>query len=92
MNQSAQRRFIETFDDYTSAVVLEAEHRSRAYVPDVYGYLATRRDTSAARVCCVMLELGMDIPDEAVKHPVVQELYMLTLDMIVFSNVSTIFS
>lgn len=90
--EATQKRFINHFDYYVSCVVLEAEHRSRGYVPDIDSYLSTRRGTVGVRICFVLLELGMNIPDEAMNHPVIEELYTLALDMIILSDVSIVSS
>lgn len=90
--EATERRFINHFDYYVSCVVLEAEHRSCGYIPDVDSYLSTRRGAVGARICFVLLELGMDMLDEEMNHPVIEELHTWALDMIILSDVSTVFS
>ncbi|KAH9005726.1 terpenoid synthase [Lactarius hatsudake] len=68
----AQKRFIETFDAYLQAV----------------DDLAIRRDTTASKPCFAVLESDMNLPEEAVHHPVIEELYILSIDVILLDNVT----
>lgn len=47
-----------------------------------------RRDTIGAKPSFAILETGMNLPDEAVQHPVIQEMSILSIDMILLGNVS----
>ncbi|KAH9067021.1 terpenoid synthase [Lactarius deliciosus] len=80
-----QKRFIETFDAYLQAVVQEAADRFHKHIRNIQDYLAIRRDTTASKLCFAVLEFDMK-PDEAVHHPVIEELYILSIDMILLSN------
>ncbi|KAH8980716.1 terpenoid synthase [Lactarius hatsudake] len=68
----AQKRFIETSDAYLQAV----------------DDLAIRRDTTASKPCFAVLESDMNLPEEAVHHPVIEELYILSIDVILLDNVT----
>ncbi|KAH9171705.1 terpenoid synthase [Lactarius sanguifluus] len=72
----AQKRFIETFDAYPQAVVQEAADRAHKHVRNIQNYLANRRDTTASKPCLAFLEFDMDLPDEAVHHTIIEELYI----------------
>jgi hypothetical protein len=51
-------------------------------------YFKVRRDTVVAKPAFALIELDMNLPDEAIKHPVVEELTILAVDMIILDNVS----
>lgn len=51
-------------------------------------YMEVRRLTVGARPCFAILGMGLNLPDEAVLHPVVDELSALAADMIALTNVS----
>jgi hypothetical protein len=50
--------------------------------------LEVRRDTIGAKPSFAILETAMNLPDEAVYHPDIVELSILTIDMILLGNVS----
>ncbi|KAI0062662.1 terpenoid synthase [Artomyces pyxidatus] len=85
----SQKRFIRGFDLYTRAVVQEAADRGHNRIRSIQDYLETRRDTVGTKPSFAILELGMDLPDEAMEHPVIQELTIVATDMIFLVNVST---
>jgi len=82
----AQKRFIETFGTYTQSVVQQAADRTHKHVRSIQDYLEVRRDTIGAKPSFAILELDMDLPDEAVRHPIIEELSILTIDMILLGN------
>jgi hypothetical protein len=84
----SQKRFIETYEAYTQAVVQEAVDRTRKYIRTVDEYMELRRVTVGAMPCFAMLRLGLNLPDEVVLHPIVDELSTLATDMILLANVS----
>jgi Delta6-protoilludene synthase len=57
------------------------------HVRSIQEYLEVRRDTIGAKPSFAILELDMDLPDEAVHHPVIEELSIVTIDMILLGNV-----
>jgi Delta6-protoilludene synthase len=50
--------------------------------------LEVRRDTIGAKPSFAILETAMNLPDEAVRHPDIVELSILSIDMILLGNVS----
>jgi hypothetical protein len=47
-----------------------------------------RRDTIGAKPSFAILETGLNLPDQAVQHPAIVELSILSIDMILLGNVS----
>ena len=60
------RRFLESYKEYTDAVVVEAELRERKQVPPVEEYRTFRRMNGAVKPCFDIIEACFDIelPDE----------------------------
>ena len=85
---TAQKHFIEAFDDYLDSVVTKAEERDKNVVLDIERYLQIRRQNIGARPSYVPAELGLDIPDKAFYHPVMIELTYYSADLIILDNVS----
>ncbi|THH19394.1 hypothetical protein EW146_g1751 [Bondarzewia mesenterica] len=82
----SQRRFIKTFDEYLDSVVEQAADRSTAHTRDVKSYLNIRRNTIGAKPSFALLELDMDLPDDIIQHPAIQNLTMATIDMLCIGN------
>ncbi|ROV94058.1 hypothetical protein VMCG_08230 [Cytospora schulzeri] len=80
------RRFIDSWEDYLHGVAQQAEDRHASYVRDVDSYLQVRRKTVGVIPSLNMLEMGMDIPDEVMEHPVIRELMSLGSDLVFISN------
>ena len=51
-------------------------------------YMEVRRNTVGALPVFAMLGMGLNLPEKAVLHPVIEELSALVADMISLSNVS----
>lgn len=51
-------------------------------------YMEVRGATAGVLPCFAMLGLGLNLPDEAVHHSVIDELSALAADMIALTNVS----
>ena len=51
-------------------------------------YMEVRRDTIGAKPVFAMLGMDLNLPEEAIFHPVIEELSALAVDMISLSNVS----
>ena len=83
----SQKRFIEAFASYTQAVVQQAADRTYEHIRSIDEYVDARRDTIGAIPSFVILEMGLNLPDEAVRHPVIHELSILATDMILLDNV-----
>lgn len=83
----SQKRFIETFGTYTQSVVQQAADRTHKHVRTIEEYLEVRRDTIGAKPSFAILETGLEnLTDEAVRHPIINELSILTIDMILLGN------
>jgi hypothetical protein len=57
---------------------------------DVKSYIDARRRSVGVKSAFCMLELGLDIPDEVMAHPAIQEMVMAGGDLVAFYNVSDI--
>ena len=57
---------------------------------DVKSYIDARRRTSGLKPSFSILELGLDIPDEVMAHPAIQEMMIAAADIPAFWNVSDI--
>lgn len=68
-------------------MVQQAADRSHSYIRDIDSYLEVRRETVAAKPAFALLELGMDLPDEIITHPIIQDLSIWAIDMLSLSNV-----
>ncbi|KAI0284091.1 terpenoid synthase [Russula brevipes] len=82
----SQKRFVEGFATYTQAVVQQAADRTHNHICGVHEYLENRRKTVGAEPCFAILETGLNLPDEAIRHPAIQELSIITIDMIFLAN------
>ncbi|KAI0290411.1 isoprenoid synthase domain-containing protein [Multifurca ochricompacta] len=82
----SQKRFIETFGSYMQAVAQHAADRTNKHTPTIEKYFKIRRDDVGTKPVFAILELEMDLPDEAVNHPTIQELSVLATDMIILDN------
>ncbi|THU78335.1 terpenoid synthase [Dendrothele bispora CBS 962.96] len=83
---TAQRRFINTYQQYVDSVVQQAVDRANDHIRDIEGYFRVRRDTIGAKPSFTLLEFTMDIPDEVMNHPVVQDLTIWCIDMLIIGN------
>jgi hypothetical protein len=68
--------------------VEEAKDRTDEQIRTINEYLELRRDTIAVKSYIAILEIGLNLPDEAVRHPVVNKLSTLAAEMILLDNVS----
>jgi Delta6-protoilludene synthase len=66
----------------------QAADRTHKYIRTVDEYLEIRRDTIGAKPSFAILETGLNLPDEAVRHPIINELSIVAIDMILLGNVS----
>ena len=57
---------------------------------DIDSYIVARRRTSGVKVSFTINELGLDIPDEVMAHPAIQEILLAAVDLVAFTNVSRI--
>jgi len=82
----SQKRFIKTYGEYAQSVVQQAADRCHKSIRCSKDYFPVRRDTIGAKPAFALIELDMNLPDEAAEHPVIQELNTLAVDMIVLDN------
>ncbi|KAG6897311.1 hypothetical protein C0992_002613 [Termitomyces sp. T32_za158] len=83
----ARCRFIEALDKYTAAVAGEAHDRAQNYIRNIDEYFLLRRDTIGAKPAFVVLEFGLNLPNEVFEDPVIQSLTNVCIDLIILSNV-----
>ncbi|KAI9435079.1 terpenoid synthase [Lactarius indigo] len=85
-SESSQRRFIKLFDTYVYAVVEEAGDRGQGRIRGITDYLELR--VRASGVCCSLFpaELGLDIPDEVMDHPAMENFIWLTVYPLMLTN------
>ncbi|KAN0078464.1 Isoprenoid synthase domain containing protein [Tylopilus felleus] len=82
----SQKRFIKTFEEYLEAVVQQAIDRNKHRIRDIKSYIDVRRDTIGAKPSFALLELALDIPDEVIAHPAIQEMSFASIDMLCIGN------
>jgi hypothetical protein len=87
---SSQRRFVDTFVEYTQSVVEQAMDRDHNIIRTVDSYLAVRRDTIGAKSTFVVLEFDLDLPNDVLEHPTMVSLTNTTIDLIILGNVGHI--
>ncbi|ETW81359.1 hypothetical protein HETIRDRAFT_51706 [Heterobasidion irregulare TC 32-1] len=82
----SQKRLVNAFSTYTQSMVQQAADRSHAHIRDIDSYLQVRRETVATKPAFALFELDMDLPDEVVNHPVIQDLSIWAADMHSLAN------
>jgi len=82
----AQERFIATFSEYVYAVIDEASDRSKGRVRGIEEYLKLTRLTAGGYPAFVAVEAGLNIPNEAMGHPVIKSLCALAAESLVLTN------
>ena len=75
---------------FFKAVTIQARNRAANATPDLEDYITVRRDTSGCKPCWALIEYanGLDLPDEVMDHPIIQNLDEATNDLVSWSNVS----
>lgn len=81
------QNFITEFEAYIVAVTRESEDQDIKHVRNVKDYLALRRDTSGAAPALSILEFGLDLPQDVLRHPVVASLTEDAINLIAIVNV-----
>ncbi|KAG9312647.1 terpenoid synthase [Chiua virens] len=82
----AQKRFIHAADEYLESVVQESIDKKERRILDIESYVTARRRTSGVKISFSICELGLDIPDEVMSHPAIQEMILAATDIIAFCN------
>ncbi|KAJ7688277.1 isoprenoid synthase domain-containing protein [Mycena rosella] len=83
---NAVKHFLDCFTDYLESVVEQAEDRESDTPLTIDGYLKMRRRNIGIRPSFMPAELGLNLPDEAFYHPVVQELQYLIAELVFLDN------
>lgn len=86
----SQKRFIQRMDEYLEGVVQESIDRKDRRVLDIESYLNARRCASGVKVSFCIVELGLDIPDQVMSHPALQEIVIAAVDVVALYNVSDV--
>jgi len=81
-------RFINGFDVYMKSMIKEAEDRENERVRTVDDYLQLRRETFAAQASISFLSFGLELPEEVLLHPVMQNMTLVSMDILCIINVS----
>ena len=82
------KHFVEEFDLYSAAVTLEAHDRTNRVYRTFEEYLAIRRYSSGCPLSFALCEFGLDLPEEAYHHPIMEQLRYQATDLISLDNVS----
>lgn len=86
--ETFRKRFIQSWEDYVTAVAHQAEDRSKSHIPDLESFLHLRRLSSGGAPTIVLCEMDLDIPDEIRRHPTILEMERLAVELICIVNVS----
>ncbi|KAH8982765.1 isoprenoid synthase domain-containing protein [Lactarius hatsudake] len=89
VSHQSLKRLIKTCSACAQAVIQKAADRRHKHIRSVEEYFELRRDTIGARPAFALIELDMNLPKEAVHHPVIEEMTILAVDMIILDNVSS---
>jgi len=83
---AAQERFIASFSEYVYAVIDEASDRAKGQIRSVDDYLKLTRLTAGGYPSFVAVEAGLNIPNEVMAHPTLQNLCALAAESLVLTN------
>lgn len=86
--ETFRKRFVQSWEDYVTAVAHQAEDRSKSHIPDLESFIQLRRLTSGAVSTIVFWEMDLNIPDEIRRHPTIMEMERLAVELICIVNVS----
>lgn len=84
---SSWNRFISAYAEYLDAVIEESADRAAGRIRSIPEYLQLRRLTIGGYPSFLCFELGLDIPDEVMKHPGIKSLLELVAETIILTNV-----
>ena len=86
---SSVKHFKLAFTDYVESIVVQAQQRDDHIVlQNIEEFERCRREDIAVRPCFFPCQSHLNIPDEALFHPVVTELENLSAFMVSLDNVS----
>ena len=77
-------------DEYLEGVVRESIDKKDHCILDIKSYIDARRPTCGMKPAFTIIELGLDIPDEVMAHPAIQEMMLATVDITALFNVSDV--
>ena len=89
-SEGARCWFIETFNKYTASVVQYAQDHTQEYIRGTAKYLLVCHQIAGVKPLVVILQFGLNLPDEVFEHPVIQRLTDAYTDMIMLSNINFI--
>ncbi|KAF9034651.1 terpenoid synthase [Hymenopellis radicata] len=84
--RTAQKRFIDTFQLYTDAVVQQAVDRNAHHIRDIESYFEIRRATCGAKSSFAINGVHLSLPDTVMDDPIIKELTSLCIDMVCIGN------
>ncbi|KAF8549864.1 terpenoid synthase [Imleria badia] len=82
----SQKRFIQGMDEFLEAVVQESIDKKDRRILDIKSYIVARHRTGAIKRIFSILQLGLDIPDEVISHPAIQEMILAAGELLNLSN------
>ncbi|KAH9026094.1 terpenoid synthase [Lactarius hengduanensis] len=86
VSHQSLKRLIKTCSACAQAVIQKSADLRHKRIRSVEEYFQLRRDTIGARPAFALIELDMNLPKEAVHHPVIEEMTILAVDMIILDN------
>ena len=84
------RRLQETLELFFQAIQQQAIDRAKGTIPDLESYIALRRDTSGCKCTWALIDCAysLNLPEEAMEHPIIRSLGEATNDFVSSSNVT----
>ncbi|KAJ3576387.1 hypothetical protein NP233_g482 [Leucocoprinus birnbaumii] len=83
---SCLQHFLDTWTEYTAAVVQEADDRAKKRYRSFDDYMKIRRNTAGGGPTLALIEFGLDLPEEVYYHPVISSLREKAEILIVLVN------
>jgi len=82
----SQKRLIQYMDECLEGIIQESIDKKEHRILDIKSYVDARRHASGVKVLFAIIELGLDIPDEVMAHPAIQEIVLAAVDLVAFTN------
>ncbi|KAK4209928.1 isoprenoid synthase domain-containing protein [Rhypophila decipiens] len=88
LSQTSQEHFLATFEKYVDSVVVQTRERrsGNERLLSFDEYWVIRQWNSACPACFALAELDLYMPDAVYRHPMLEKLRMIAVQMIVASN------
>ncbi|KAI9447576.1 terpenoid synthase [Lactarius indigo] len=80
------KRFMKAGSACAQAMVQKTADQRHKRIRSVEEYFDVRRDSIGGRPALALIELDINLPKEAVNHPVIEEMTILAIDMIILDN------